>query len=165
MADLVTHVAAGALLKALTRGPHLPTFLVGCVLPDAVSRVPTMGLTMLMHEGAPIPEVLIAGFYVLHMPLGIVPFCWLVASLFPEDVRPYIWGNLVGGSALHLALDVLQSHFGAGYLLLYPFSTWHWEAGLIGPEDSVFAAPVLALLAAALLWLRRGPRKVAPRGE
>ncbi len=163
MADLVTHLAAGVLVKAIAglRRPggrrDLPAFLLGCVLPDAISRVPTIGMTALLHGGLPIPEPLIYGFYVLHMPLGLLPATWLVASRFEAAQRPTIWANLLGGAALHLALDLLQRHWSAGYMLLYPLSTWHWEAGLIGPEDSVLIAGPLSVVA-GLAWRWTRPR-------
>lgn len=170
MADLVTHLAAGVLVKALAGAARpgwrsgLPAFLVGCVMPDAISRAPTIGMTALLHAGLPIPEPLIYGFYVLHMPLGLVPATWLAASLFEEGERPTVWANLLGGAALHMALDVLQRHWSAGYMLLYPFSTWHWEAGLIGPEDSVLAAGPLSALA-GIAWWWTGRRRRGDAGD
>ncbi len=170
MADLVTHLAVGVLVKvavgaASGRRRGLPAFLVGSVLPDAASRVPTIGMTWLLHRGLPIPEPLIYGFYVLHMPLGLLALCFLLAALFAERERSAAFADLLGGAALHFAVDLLQRHYGPGYMLLYPLSRFSWEARLIGSEDTVFVAPLLAA-AAALAWALswRCPRPAPPAG-
>jgi len=56
--------------------------------------------------------------------------------------------------ALHLALDVLQSHHGAGYMLMFPLATGSFEFGWIGSEATVpFALPLSGL--AALVGYKR----------
>ena len=159
MADLVTHLACGLLVKALTRRPGTAAFLVGCALPDLAARVPSMALSALRHRGLPVPEAAIYAFYVLHMPLALIALTWLVASAFRAADRRLVWGNLLGGAALHLGLDLLQRHYGAGYMLLYPFSRWDWEAGWLGSESTVLAAPALAVAGAALWWRRAVSRR------
>jgi hypothetical protein len=57
---------------------------------------------------------------------------------------------------LHLAVDVLQRHLGVGYLLFYPFSTWDWEAGIIGSEDTVRALPIVLPVTLLVAWWRWG---------
>lgn len=162
MADLVTHLAAGLLFKGLTRGPGTAAFLVGCALPDLAARVPSMALSALRHRGLPVPEPVIYAFYVLHMPLALVALTWLVAAPFRAADRRLVWLNLLGGAALHLGLDVLQRHYGAGYMLLYPFSRWDWEAGWLGSESTALVAGPLFLLGAGAWWARRAPRPDQP---
>ena len=164
MADLMTHLATGLLLKAATRGRHTGLLLAGVVLPDLASRVPGLALSQLKLMGAPIPTGFIYGFSTLHMPLSMLPLCWLVALPFAAPERPRVWGQLALGCALHLGVDLLQRHWGPGYFLLFPFSHGHWELGLIGSEGTVWVAPILFPLSAAIWWLRVGRvgRGVAP---
>ncbi len=159
MADLVTHIGLAFLVKGLTRKPHTASFVLGNVLPDLGGRAIGMGLTLLVHQGAPVPEDLIFGFGVLHLPLGILALCGLLALPFRRDLRRSVFLNLLGGCFLHLALDLLQRHTGTGYPLLFPFTTWHWELGLIGSEATV-PVSVPLLLAGAGLWWRRVGRSV-----
>ena len=71
--------------------------------------------------------------------------------------------NLLGGMLLHMAIDLLQSHLGVGYPLLFPFSTHAVELGLIGSEATVPLALPLAVLA---VWVwRRGQPADVPSAE
>ena len=88
--------------------------------------------------------------------IGIVLGSAMLAYLFAEAERPAAFRALVGGGLLHMALDVLQRHLGVGYLLFYPFSTWDWEAAVIGSEDTVRALPVVLPLTTAASWWRWG---------
>ncbi|MCP4808521.1 MAG: hypothetical protein GY913_18885 [Proteobacteria bacterium] len=159
MADLVTHIATGLLFKGATRGRHAPLFVLGTVLPDVCGRVVGMGLSKLDPLFS-VPDLLVYGPGVVHMPLGMLAFTLLVAQLFRADQRAAVWANLLGGAVLHLVVDVLQHHTGTGYPLLFPLSQWHWEAGLIGSEATVpFALPALVL--GGLLYAWRRPRTAA----
>lgn len=160
MADLVTHIATGLLFKGATRGRHMPLFVLGTVLPDVCGRVVGMALSKLDPLFA-VPDGLVYGPGVVHMPLGMLAFTLGVAQLFRPDQRRLVFANLLGGSALHLAVDVLQRHTGTGYPLLFPFSQWHWEAGLLGSEATVpYALPALAI--GALIWWWRRPKPAPP---
>lgn len=156
MADLVTHIATALLWKSATRKPAA-IMVLGVVLPDLAGRVPTMLLAPLALHGVPVPEAVVYGFNAVHTPFGILASTLLLSLLFREDQRKEVWANLAGGGALHMALDLLQSHVGVGYPLLLPFSSWHWEAGLIGTEATVKLAPVIGPLSLAL-WLWRRPK-------
>ena len=79
--------------------------------------------------------------------MGLVLLAFLTCFLFQETVRASVFWNLLGGMALHLGLDLLQSHHGAGYLLGFPFSDFAWELGAIGSEATVGWAIPLSLLA------------------
>lgn len=154
MADLVTHLSVGVLLKAATRGPHTAIFLAGTIIPD-LSRLPAMVFSALNHH-VDIPPVLLYGWGPLHMPAGMILTAWLLALLLPEDIRRAGFGNLLAGMGLHLALDLLQSHLGVGYALLFPFHNSSFELGWIGSEATVpFALPLAAL--AWLVWRWRRP--------
>lgn len=157
MADLITHGCAALLWKAATTAkphPDIPVFVAGTCLPDLVGRVPPMGLSVLRWSLPWIPEPLIYLWTPAHLPIGMVFNAALFAMLFEAPRRAAVFKNLLGGSALHLAVDLLQSHFGVGYLLLFPFSLWDWELGWIGSEDTVRIVPILLPLTALICWRR-----------
>lgn len=165
MADLVTHVCVAVLAKVLPgprlSGPqaHVATFVLGTCLPDLLARVPSMGLTWLRWSVPAIPEWLIYVWAPFHMPVGMLLSSFLLAFLFPESGRRVVFLNLLGGGVLHLAVDVLQRHFGVGYLLFFPFSWWDFELGWMSSEDTVRIVPVLVPLTfAAVAWRRRRDR-------
>lgn len=170
MADLITHTCVALLVKAATRGPApassswpLPptvaTFVLGTCLPDLLGRVPSMALTTLRWSVPAIPEWTIYVWGPLHMPFGILVASILVAQAFRDGERRSAAAQLTGGGLVHMAVDLLQSHLGAGYLLLFPFSLWDFELGLIGSEDTVRIVPLLVpltALACVARWRRRG---------
>ncbi|MFT4979933.1 MAG: hypothetical protein ACI8S6_005845 [Myxococcota bacterium] len=154
MADLVTHAAVGVLVKAITRGPHAAAFIAGNLLPDVLSRLPAMLCSGIDQHIVRLPPLLLYGWNPLHMPAGMVLAAWLLSMLFDSSVRRGVFWNLLGGMAVHLGLDLLQSHLGVGYALLFPLSHQTHELGWIGSEDTVLIALPLALFA-AVLWRRR----------
>jgi hypothetical protein len=151
VADGVTHLASAYLLRAPAGGRHVPVFVLGAVLPDLVSRVPALAAEEAVRQGVPVPQALVWCWTPLHLPAGILLVSLLLPFLFAEEERPAVCCALLGGGALHVALDLLQRHVGLGYLLLFPFSSRDFEVGLLGSEATVWAAPLLAA-AAALLW-------------
>jgi hypothetical protein len=153
LADLITHTCAAVLWKCVTRGPLVGTFVLGTCLPDLLGRVPPMALTVARWTLPWIPEWTIYAWGPLHMPVGILLGSYLCSFLFAEASRRAVFANLLGGGLVHLAVDVLQRHFGVGYLLFFPFSTFDWELGWIGSEDTVKIVPVL--LPFTLLMARR----------
>jgi hypothetical protein len=88
------------------------------------------------------------------MPIGIAVQSWMVAMLFREEQRRVAFWNLFAGGMLHLGVDLLQFHFGMGYLLLFPFSNWDYEVGWMGSEATVPLVPVLLPLTVAAAWFR-----------
>lgn len=161
MADLVTHVASALLWKSLSGGRRTALLVVGVVLPDLAGRVPTMLATRLDGAlGLRLPDALISGWGVLHMPLGFMAMCLLLSLVVVRADRVAVFKGLLAGCALHLALDLLQHHVGVGYPLVFPFSSWHFELGWIGSEATVpWALPSLAV--SALMWAAR--QRLAPR--
>lgn len=161
MADLVTHIGAALLFKGATRGRHAPIFVLGTVMPDVCGRVFGMGMSKIPG----VPDLLIYAPGVVHMPLGMLAFSLLVALAFRADQRLAVWANLLAGALLHLCVDLLQHHVGTGYPLLFPFSDWHWELGLISSEATIpWSIPVL-LAGSALWWWRRPVRGSPPPPE
>jgi len=162
VADLVSHAAVGVLAKAGTKWRMVPVFVAGTMAPDVFSRGPAHALGWVHTEIVPLPPVLTYGWDPLHQPLGMVLLAYGLCLLTPAVTRSGVFLNLLGGMLLHLAVDMLQHHYGVGYLLGYPFTTWAFELGWIGSEDSVLAAPFLALLAA---WAWRARSRAAAQDE
>ena len=155
MADLVTHSALAVMLKASTRGALPAVFVLGTVLPDLCSRVPAISLGYVHVHIARLPSVATHGWQPLHQPLGMLLLSYLVAMMFQESARRAVFANLLGGMALHLLVDLLQDHHGAGYLIGFPVWTGSFEFGLIGSEATVWWAVPLAIAAWALTRTRR----------
>ena len=152
MADLVTHGCIAVLARLGQRHPAgVATFVLGTCLPD-LSRVPAMVFTRLRYDAPWIPEWLCYVWGPLHVPVGVALTSYLVALLFRDDARRSAFVNLLLGGMLHLLVDVFQFHFGQGYLLLFPVSTWDWELGWVGSEATV---PLVPVLLPVTVWLAR----------
>jgi len=160
VADLITHAATALLWRAWRPGPHLPAFVAGSLLPDLLARVPAIGLTRLHDRlSVAVPELLINLWVPLHLPVGMLLSSYVLAQLFDVRVRVGVFRALLGGQALHLLLDLLQYHTTGGYMLLYPLSSWSFELGVMGSEDTVYLAPPLSALTALVWWRRRRAQK------
>ena len=160
MADLVTHAATALLWRAWRPREHTPAFVAGSLLPDLLARVPAIALTRLHDRlGLPIPELLINLWVPLHLPAGMLLSSYVLAQLFEEARRPGVFRALLGGQMLHLLVDLLQYHTTGGYMLLYPLSSWSFELGVLGNEDTVYLAPPLAALTALVWWRRARAQK------
>lgn len=158
MADLFTHACAAVLVRLGRPSPAwVPTFVAGTCLPD-LSRVPQMVFTRLRWDFPAIPEPLCYVWAPMHLPVGIALMSYLAALVFPEAVRRRAFGELLLGGLLHLAVDLMQTHFGMGYLLLFPVSEWDYELGWIGSEDTVRVVPFLVPATALAAWWRWGKR-------
>jgi hypothetical protein len=119
-----------------------------------------MALTTLRWEFPWIPAWAVYLWGPLHMPAGILASAFALSFLFPEKGRSDVARNLAAGGLLHIAVDVLQHHFGVGYMLFFPFSLWDYEVGIIGSEATVLIVPVLLPITVAAgwwRWRRRGP--------
>ena len=160
MADLVTHAAVGVLVKAATSRSNAAAFIAGTLLPDLLSRLPSM-ICSAARALVEVPPALIYGWDPLHTPAGMLLSAYAISLLFVAEQRAGVFWNLLGGMLLHMAIDLLQSHLGVGYPLLFPFSTHAVELGLIGSEATVPLALPLAVLA-VWVWRRGQPSDVPP---
>ncbi len=151
MADLITHMATGLVFKAGTRGKYTAALVAGTVLPDLGARVPAIGFSALAQSGVPIAPEIPYAFEILHMPVGMLFLCLLIACFFDPLQRSAVFLNLFGGCLLHLAFDLTQDHLGVGYLLAFPLSTADFELGWMGTEATVLWAPLFAI-ASVVLW-------------
>lgn len=155
MADLVTHASVAFLCRVPCRSRMVPVFVLGSVLPDVFSRVPSI-LAWGFHQRVhPLPDMLLYCWTPAHLPAGILVWTLLLTCLFREAERPAVFGNLLAGAGLHLFLDLLQHHHGQGYVVGFPFTDAQVELGLLGSEATVPWALPLAALAAITWW---GPR-------
>ena len=159
MADLITHGAAAILVKAGSGWRHVPVFVAGTLAPDVFSRVPAI-ITGLVHVHlVALPTQAMTIWQPLHQPVGMTLLAYLLCLFFEVSVRRAVFWNLLGGMAVHLALDLLQGHHGAGYLLALPFSGVSFELDLVGSESTVWFSLPLALL--ALIVARRRQSQAA----
>jgi hypothetical protein len=142
MPDLVTHALVPYLLVKFFKKfdqTSLVVFICGTMLPDLVSR--------------PFNYIFVRTFPLindftgpLHSPLMALLYCLLVSYFFAEPVRKKVFIYLLTGSWIHLGLDALQIHVGSGYYLFFPVSRWKQVQGLIWPEDSLWAVPLLIVI-------------------
>ncbi len=150
MPDLLTHVATGYLARgAAPKRLHPGVLILGVILPDIVTR--------------PIYIVWPDAYWFvkpLHTPLGLVLLSLAVSGLFVPRDRQRALINLLAGSGLHLALDLLQKHLVGGYALLFPWTWKSWEIGLIWPEQTLWLLPVWLALCCLVFWRKKtGQRK------
>lgn len=164
MADLFTHACVAVMVRLPQKSARgVATFVAGTCLPD-IARVPAMVLTKARWTLPEIPEWSCYVWAPLHLPIGIVLLSYLVCQLFPAAQRRRAFANLALGGALHLAVDLTQTHFGMGYLLFFPFSEWDFELGWIGSETTVRIVPWLVPLTILAAWWRWA-RVTAPSGS
>lgn len=161
VADLVTHMCTALIFKGLTRGGFVGPMVLGTVLPDLSSRVPTMLVDAAVRAGAPIPLQVMYPFAVLHMPIGNLALCGLLAFLFRRDQRLQLFTWLWIGSLFHFAVDMLQAHHGQGYYMLFPFTTATSELGVFGSEATIPWVPVTVAVTAAVWGWRVWRQRVA----
>ena len=154
MADLLTHVAAAFLVKGLTRRRYASAFVFGTLAPDLCARVPSIGLQLARDlVGFELPDWVVYAVGVMHLPVGMLLLSWLLALLTQEEQRRLVFWNVLGGMALHMAIDLLQDHQTVGYILFFPVASFPFELGWFGTEASLWVAGPLALLS-AWIWNR-----------
>lgn len=152
MPDALTPLCSGLLVRAGWRGPMVPVFVAGAMLPDVFSRLPIAGLMLVSRHIHPLPDALLDCWMPLHLPAGIVLWSLLLTMLFPEAQRRAVLVNLLAGAGLHVALDLCQRHVGLGYPLLIPFSGRDLEIGVFSSEASIPWLPMLVPLTALAWW-------------
>lgn len=159
MPDLLTHAIVASVAAARMRRRLLTLVVLGTVLPDALSVLPRLAIEWTARiAGFEAPDRVLGAFAVFHIPLPLALFFWLVAFSRPPGQRLSFLVAMTFGGWLHLGLDFLQFHLsGPSYHPLYPFSSWAWEAGWIGTEDSLLALPLLVPVGIGVWsWRRRG---------
>jgi len=150
--DALTHLCGGLLARAGWRGPMVPVFVAGAMLPDVLSRLPIAALLFFSRHVHALPDFAFDGWMPLHLPAGIVLWSLLLTMFSPEGMRRPVLGNLLAGATLHVALDLCQRHVGLGYPLLLPFSGRDLEMGIFGSEATIPWLPVLVPMTALAWW-------------
>ena len=146
MADLLVHAASAAPAARFLKDGRVRALLwVGVCLPDLLYK------TLLYVFGAPTwlcePT---------HSPLGVLPWCWLIALLFEPEWRTRSFWALAAGSWLHQLVDLGKDYLGSGVILwAFPFSGDAVELGWYTNDQALWMAP-FALLVLALF--RKSPR-------
>lgn len=159
MADLITHAASGWIVGVrLLDRPSVGWLAAGAVVPDLASRLPRVLLHVAVEAGlldsGPRMLRLLHGLDFPHTPAGLVVVAVLLAAVLPSLLtaplsRPRIAAMLSLGGAVHMAVDALQEHVEPSYYWFYPFSMERSEFGLISTDASLFALPLVVLVA----WL------------
>lgn len=157
MPDPLSHVCLAWLVgRGLRLRRGTVALIIGTFLPDFLTAA---------------PAAVVGGYWFFgpaHTPVGVLVWAYAGSLLFRQADRRLVFGCLVGGGWLALALDALQDHVGGGYMLLFPFSWAEFEAHLIPPEASLFWLPLLlaavALVEAVLWFRRRTPQRPPPPG-
>jgi len=151
--DPLTHVCIAYLAgRAVRLRRGLAAFLIGTLLPDVLTSVPT---------------TVLGGYWFwapAHTPVGVLVWGYAASLLFRREDRRLAFACLVAGGWLAVALDVLQDHISGGYMLLFPFSWAEYELHLIGPEASLSWLPFLVPAAVLVALLDRlGRRRGSPK--
>lgn len=152
MPGLAVHVCVNGTAGILFRARrYLWLFILGGVLPDALTRVP--GIVLPSAYWLVVP---------LHTPLVLLLVCYVVVFALPAPQRGLSFAWLYGGVVMHLLPDALQKHLGSGYPWLFPFSYSSYSGGLFWPDEAVFALPVVAIIWAVVAL---GEKVIAARAH
>lgn len=133
MPDLFTHFTSGVILRKFTHREKLGSVIIlGCSLPDLVTRLPSIALFYLFN-------IEISYFVIpLHTPIGILITCYFVSMFFEFYLRKKVFYYLLFGSFIHLTLDLMQIQFlRSDYFLFFPFSFYTIDFGLFHYDSSV----------------------------
>lgn len=150
MPDAVAHLVTARLAALPVKRPDLRSLLyVGVLWPDILSKGTQSVLRAPPGFDAP-----------SHSFVGLAVSCLAFALLFAPGRRREAFLMLMGGSVLHLALDLLKDYGVApGLLLFHPFSTRGFSLGLFRSENAALLIPgalaMLALIEAMVWWRRR----------
>ena len=158
MPDLITHSCVAYGLSVLCRNRWHSPVVVGALMPDVLSRVPSMVLSHLRTLEPAIPLWAIDMWGPLHLPVGMCISSAILASLWAKGLWWRIFWLSLMGQASHLIIDLGQDHVTGGYALGFPIWNTPVELGWYGTEASVWLAPIL-LLAVVTHWrLQSGPQ-------
>jgi hypothetical protein len=154
MADFLVHFATAYAPGLALRDARLRAILyVGVCLPDLAFK----GLLYVFGASTWACEP-------SHSPLTLLPLCYAAAMLFEESWRARAFGALLGGSILHLLLDLGKSYSGSGVIPWgFPFTMGRVELGAYGPEDTLLLmAPALGLILLTEAAYRLTGRRASP---
>lgn len=155
MVDLLAHaLLAYAVFTALTARSdrlaprHVPLGVVGGVIPD-------LSKASLIIGSGRVEAVLGLPFswLALHRLGALLLLAALSALFFERTERPVVFGSVLGGGLLHLALDALVIRAdGLVPPYLYPFAWWRLPSGDLYLSSELWPT-LVALALAATVWL------------
>ncbi len=124
MPDLATHLLAGFWFNFLFSKKKyfiFSIFLVGCILPDILSRVIPYGIAIIYSSVTDYTWF----FSLFHAPVSILFQCIGISYLFQKSIRRYVFLNLLAGVFIHMILDSMQTSLGGRlYFWLFPFTNY-----------------------------------------
>ena len=160
MADLITHAASGWIAGVrLVDRPSAGWLAAGAVLPDLASRLPRVLLHIAVESGlaesGPAMLRLLFGLEFPHTPVGLAVTAVFVAAVLPQVLvtpvsRRRLAAMLALGGALHMLLDAFQLHVQPSYYWFYPLSMERSEIGWLSTDATLFALPLVVLVAWAM---------------
>ena len=170
MPGLATHILFNTITGKVCRaGKYLPFFILGSLLPDVLTRVPSNCLRIVnklcwkfYHVDIPPYSSNISWFMApFHTPFILLLLCYLISLGFPLPIRKPIFGWLGGGILVHLILDAMQRHNVFDYYWLFPFSWQSYRQGLFWPETPLFSLPLLFVIWLIMIVTDRKLEKIA----
>ena len=141
MPDLLTHFLSAYILAKWTVHSRAmrSIFYLGAVLPDLLSRLPSILLEFILKRYSGEMSWFFTNF---HSPFIVFWFSLLISQFFQKDRRK-IFFILLSGAGFHFILDFFQRHVEPVYFWLFPFSWKRWEIGLFWADSSIYAIPIL----------------------
>ncbi len=138
-------------------GPEYTMFYTGAILPDLVSKPPTI-----VFPGQDVYWFV----QPTHAPIAVALMGFALVMFLEERLRGRFLMLLGLGIASHYLLDLMQKHLlGGAYYWLFPFSWITFNIPVFWPSDTVLAIPFLLLAVGVMevLSARRRHAPVAPR--
>ncbi len=155
MPGLATHILVNTITgKVLKSGKYLPVFIMGSLLPDVLTRIPSNTLQIINKLCLKLLNIEtytwtahISWFMApFHTPFILFLLCYMLALGLRQPIRKPVFGWLWSGVLLHLGLDALQRHIGFAYYWLFPFSWQSYSQGLFWPETPLYSLPLLIVI-------------------
>jgi len=137
MPDIITHTTFAYLIRKRNWDIHfLILFLLGAMLPDLLTRPFTTFFK---------PEQYFIN--ASHTPSVVLLWIILISQFFEREIRWQVFKYISLGTLTHFFLDLFQiSTNNIGYQLLFPFSEWNFSFNLFWADESIFIAPIMAII-------------------
>lgn len=147
MPDWVTHIAVAWIICRLLSFKYDEFNAANTMLVITGALIPDFSKFILVFEffGLDISEYL----SIIHIPTGSVIVAAMLAMLFPEKKKAFLFFGL--GIVTHYSLDIILEHVSGGIYLLFPFSWWQWQLEITNSSD--YLITLLALCIAGLVYL------------
>lgn len=162
MPDLLTHYLTAKIITGKSATRAISPFFLGTILPDVLSRIPSIVIINLFEKYDCHLDWFLAIF---HSPLVLILICLLIAYFFEENLRKGVFKLLILGTALHLVLDMLQKTFTShsGYLWFFPFSFKSFNIPFFWPDQSLYFIPILLIVLIFIWWFKPDEEMIRKR--